>query len=129
LAEIFLHGLGIEPASDLLGCCDGELAAGDFEETPALKFVLEQLALGLGAFQDGIRVTERIRKGRVSKVVKAAWGYGRDVVSLGHLMNSLAWVRAGAEVDASPRLANLIYVVYALVNTAYALLLRKNAAP
>ena len=33
---------------------------------------------------------------------------------------SLARVRAGWEVDASPRLANTVYAIYALVNTAYA---------
>ena len=32
----------------------------------------------------------------------------------------MARVRAGWEVDASPRLANTVYAIYALVNTAYA---------
>jgi hypothetical protein len=32
----------------------------------------------------------------------------------------MAWVRAGREVDASPRLAFKLYALYAVVNIAYA---------
>ena len=51
-AEIFLHILGIEAPGDLLRGC--ELPTGDFNKAPALKFVLEQFALGFRAFQDGV---------------------------------------------------------------------------
>jgi len=107
-AEIFLDGLGIETTGDLLGRCEREMVASDFDEAPPLKFVLEQPAIGFCAFEDGVGVAERVGQRRVSEVVKAGWGYGRDVVSLGHGLLHLAWVRAGAEVDASPRLAYLI---------------------
>jgi len=83
-AEVFLHGFGIEATGDLLGGCDREVAACDFDESSALKLILEQLALGLGALQDGIGVAERIGKRRISEVVKAGRGYGRDIRSLGH---------------------------------------------
>jgi hypothetical protein len=66
----------------LLGGCDREAAPSDLDEATAFKFVLEQLALGLCALKDGIGVAERIGKRRVSKVVKAGWGYGRNVVTL-----------------------------------------------
>ena len=90
LAEGFLHGLGIEATGDLLGGCDGELTASDFDEPPALKFVLEQFALGLGALQDGVGMAERVGNRWVGKVVKAGWGYDRNVGSLGH--GSLRWL-------------------------------------
>ena len=115
-AEIILHRLGIEATGDLLRGSNRELAASNFDEAPALKFFLEQLTLGLGALLDGVGMSERVGKCRVSKVVKAGWGYGREFISLGHGVTPLAWVRAGAEVTASPRLANLIYVKYAEVN-------------
>jgi hypothetical protein len=35
LAEIFLHSLGVEATGDLLGGCNRELAAGDFNEASA----------------------------------------------------------------------------------------------
>lgn len=66
------------------------MGAVGFDEAAALKFFLEQLALGLGAFQDGVGMAEGIGKRRVCEVVKAGWGYGRDVVSLGH--GSLRWL-------------------------------------
>ena len=83
-AEIFLHGLRIQPPSDLIGGCDHELVARNLNEAPALKFVLEQFALGLCAFQDGVGMAERVGQCFVTEVVKAGWGYDRDVVSLGH---------------------------------------------
>ena len=83
-AEIFLHGLRIQPPSDLIGGCDHELVARNLNEAPALKFVLEQFALGLCAFQDGVGVTERVSKRFVGEIVKAGGGYGREAVSLGH---------------------------------------------
>jgi hypothetical protein len=66
------------------------LATSDLDEAPALKLVLEQFALGLGALQDGVGMAERVGKRWVSKVVKAGWGYDRDVGSLGH--GSLRWL-------------------------------------
>jgi hypothetical protein len=84
LAEIFLHGLGIETACDLLCSDNRESAASDFDEPSALKFVLEQFALGLCALQDGVGMAKRVGERRIGKVVKAGWGYGRDVGSLGH---------------------------------------------
>jgi hypothetical protein len=89
-AEVFLHGLGIEATGDLIGGRDSELAASNIDEAPALKFVLKQFALGLCTFQDGIGMAERVGKRRVSKVVKAGWGYDRNVRSLGH--GSLRWL-------------------------------------
>jgi hypothetical protein len=83
-AEVFFDGLAVEPAGNLLGRRDGELATGDLNEASALKFVLEQFALDLCAFQDGVGMAERIGKRGVGKVVKARWGYDRDVGSLGH---------------------------------------------
>ena len=80
-AEVFLHGLGIEATSDLLGGCDREVVACDLDEAPAFKFVLEQFALGLGALQDGVGMAERVGKRWVGKVVKAGWGYDRNVGS------------------------------------------------
>jgi hypothetical protein len=50
-------------------------------------------------------MSERVGKSWISKVVKAGWGYDRKVGSRGHGLTPLAWVRAGAEVTASPRLA------------------------
>ena len=38
LAQIFLHGLGIEASRDLVRGRDREMAAGDFEESAPLKF-------------------------------------------------------------------------------------------
>ena len=38
----------------MIGGRDGDLAAVDLDEAPALKFVLKQFALGLRAFQDGV---------------------------------------------------------------------------
>ena len=63
LAEVFLHSRGIETTGDLLGGCDRELVACDLDEAPALKLVLEDLALSLCAFQDGVGMAERIGKG------------------------------------------------------------------
>ena len=57
-AEIFLHGLGIQPACYLIGGGDHELVASNLDEAPALKFVLEQFALGLCAFQDSVGMAE-----------------------------------------------------------------------
>jgi hypothetical protein len=100
-AEVFLHGLGVEATSDLLGGRDRELATSDLDEAPAFKFVLEQLALGLCTFQDGVG------QRRVSKVVKAGWGYDREIRSLGHGFTPLAWVRAGQVYRALVRLVTL----------------------
>jgi hypothetical protein len=49
-----------------------------------------RLALGLGALQDGVGMAERVGKRWVGKVVKAGWGYDRNVGSLGH--GSLRWL-------------------------------------
>jgi hypothetical protein len=104
-AEVFLHGLGIEATSDLLGGCDCELAAGDLDEAPALKFVLEQLAVGLCAFQKGVGMAERVGKCWVSKVVEAGWGYDRDVGSLGHGLLRWLGLEPGTVLQAPSRLA------------------------
>src|SRR5262245_50426264 len=48
VAEVLLGGTHIEPPGNLLGCGDGELAAGDLCEAAALKFVLEGFAFRLG---------------------------------------------------------------------------------
>jgi hypothetical protein len=112
-AEIFPQGLAIEPPCDLLGGGDREVIAGDLDEAPALKFVLEQLALGLCTFQEGVGMAQRVGQSWIGKVVKAGWGYDRNVGSLGHGFTPLAWVRAGLEVDASPRLAFTLYVIMA----------------
>jgi hypothetical protein len=61
------------------------MAARDLDEAPAFKFVLEQFAIRISTFQDSVGMAERIGKLRVSKVVKAGWGYGRKVGSLGRL--------------------------------------------
>src|SRR5271154_3471402 len=53
-AQVFLHGLCIEPTGNLLGGGDGELVTEDLNEAPALELDLEELALGLGALQDGV---------------------------------------------------------------------------
>ena len=100
-AEVFLHGLGIEATGDLLGGCDRELAAGDLDEAPALKLVLEQFAFGLCPFQEGIGMAERIGKRWISKVVKAGWGYGRKLLAWA-MVTPLAWVRAEAEASNFP---------------------------
>jgi hypothetical protein len=50
------------------------VAASDFDEFPTLKLVLEQLALGLGAFQDRVGAAERVSKRRISENVKAGKG-------------------------------------------------------
>ncbi len=51
---MFLHGLAIEAAGDLLSGSNGEVATGDFNESAPLELVLQQLALGLRTLQDGI---------------------------------------------------------------------------
>jgi hypothetical protein len=60
IAEEFLHRLGVEAAGDLLGGGDHEFIAGGLQEAAALEFVLERLALGLGAFQHGVGTAELI---------------------------------------------------------------------
>ena len=90
-AEIFLHCLCIEAPRDLFGSCDRELAASDFDEAAAFKFFLEQLALGLCTFQEGVGLAERVGKRWVSKVVEAGLGYDKDIGSLG-AMGSLRWL-------------------------------------
>jgi hypothetical protein len=89
-AEVFLHGLGIEATGNLLGGRDGELVASDLDEAAALKFILEQLALRLRSFQNGVGMTERVCKCRIRKVVKAGGGYDRNVGSPG--MGYLRWL-------------------------------------
>ena len=46
-------------------------------------FVLERLALGLGALQGGVGVAERIGKRGAREIVES--GCGRQIGSLGHL--------------------------------------------
>ena len=65
----------------------------------------------------GIGMADRVGKRSIGKIVESRRGIG--VISLGHWM-LLGSGRAGWEVDASPRLANTVYAIYALVNTAYA---------
>jgi hypothetical protein len=84
LAEIFLHGLASSRPAICSVAVHRKTAAGDLDEPSALKFVLEQLALGLRALQYGVGVAERVGKSRIGNVVKPGWRYGRDVVSLGH---------------------------------------------
>lgn len=57
-AEVFLHGLAIEPAGDLLGGGDGKLVAGDLNEAADFELILEQFAFRLGALQDGIGLAD-----------------------------------------------------------------------
>ena len=60
VAEVLLHGAHIEPPGDLLGCSDGELAAGDLCEAAALKFILEDFAFRLGALQQSVSMAELV---------------------------------------------------------------------
>ena len=78
------------PGSYLLSGRDRELAASDLDEASVFELVLEQFALGLGALQDGVGMAERVGNRWVGKVVKAGWGYDRNVGSLGH--GSLRWL-------------------------------------
>ena len=58
LAEVLFDGWYIEPARDLLSHSDGEILARGLEQTTALNFVLECLALSFGAFEQGVGVAE-----------------------------------------------------------------------
>ena len=71
VAEVVLHGFDIEPAGNLLGRRHGVFAAGDLEEAAALEFFFERFALRLGAFEQGVGVTEFIGKRFVRKVVES----------------------------------------------------------
>jgi hypothetical protein len=116
-AEVFLHGLRIEATGDLLGSCNGEMTASDLDEASALKFVLEQLALGLCTFQESVGMAERVRKRWVSKVVKAGRGYDRDVGSLGHGLLRWLGLEPGTVLQAPSRLAILVMTLIIKVNT------------
>jgi hypothetical protein len=108
-AEVFLHGLGIEPACDLLGGGDRELAAHDLNQATAFKLVLEQFALDLCAFQDGIGMAESVGKRWVSKVMKAGRRCGRNVVSLGHVHKPFMFgLEPAARLHPCPGLSFLI---------------------
>jgi hypothetical protein len=98
LAEIFLHGFAIEAAGDLLGGGDLELVANDLGQSATLELVLEQLALGFRALQDGV--------GTATNQMLSAWA----------MVRSIAWVRAGAEVAASRRLVFVITLIHGEVN-------------
>ena len=50
--------LHIEPAGNLLRDPDGEAVAGGLKQPAPLDFVLERLALGLGALQRRVGVAE-----------------------------------------------------------------------
>jgi hypothetical protein len=80
-AGILLHGSGIETAGDLLGGGDGEVLAGAFSEVAALELVLEELAFGLGALENGVGLAEHVGKGFIGEIVKT--GCGRKIGSLG----------------------------------------------
>ena len=58
IAEVLLDGRDIEPAGNLLRDPDGEVIAGGLEQPAPLDFVLERLALGLGALQHRVGVAE-----------------------------------------------------------------------
>jgi hypothetical protein len=58
IAEVLLDGRDIEPAGNLLRDPDGEAVAGGLKQPAPLDFVLERLALGLGALQHRVGVAE-----------------------------------------------------------------------
>jgi len=93
-AEVFLHGLAIEPAGDLLGGGDREIIAGDLDQAALLELIFQQFAFRFGALEDGVGLAEQVRKRLIGDVVEAGGGCGRGVVSLGHGFTPLAWVRA-----------------------------------
>ena len=64
---------------------------GGLKQSTPLDFVLECLALGLGALQGGVGMAERIGKRRVREIVEA--GCGRQIGSLGHGL--LHWLGLG----------------------------------
>jgi hypothetical protein len=54
LTEVLLDGAHIEPAADLLRAGDGELLTGYRQKSPPFELVLKRLALGFGAFENGV---------------------------------------------------------------------------
>ena len=74
LAEKFLHGLGIEPAGDLLGGGDREVLADDLGEAAGLKLVLERLAFGFSAFERRVGATDRVGERAIRKIVEPICG-------------------------------------------------------
>ena len=59
------HGRGVEAGADLRRHGDCEPLALGARDAATLELFLERLALGFGAFQDGIGVTDEIREVRV----------------------------------------------------------------
>ena len=74
LAEKFLHGLGIEPAGDLLGGGDREVLADDLGEAAGLELVLERLACGFSAFERRVGATDRVGERAIRKIVEPICG-------------------------------------------------------
>jgi hypothetical protein len=60
IAEVLLDRRDIEPAGDLLRDPDGKAVASGLKQPAPLDLVLERLALGLGALEHRVGVTERI---------------------------------------------------------------------
>ena len=79
---MLLYGRDIEPAGNLLGDPDREAVAGGLKQAPALDFVLERLALDLGALEDRVGMAESVGQCTVREIVEA--GCGRRIRSLGH---------------------------------------------
>ena len=53
-AEVLLDGADIEPSANLLRAGDGELLTGYRQKSPPFELVLKRLALGFGAFENGV---------------------------------------------------------------------------
>ena len=57
-AEVLLDGRDIESAADLLRSRNGELLTCDGQETSTFELFFEFLALGFGAFEQGVSMAE-----------------------------------------------------------------------
>jgi hypothetical protein len=80
IAEVLLHRRDIEPAGNLLGDPDSEAVTSGLEQSAPLDFILERLALGLGALQGGVGMAERVGQRAVREIVEA--GCDRRIRSL-----------------------------------------------
>ena len=90
-AEVLFDGRDIEPAGDLLATLMAKLSPASLEQSAALYFVLKRLALGFGAFEDGIGMAERVGQRFVGKIVET--GCDRRIGSLSH--GSPPWLGLG----------------------------------
>lgn len=88
-----LDGARIDATGDLFGDGDNETLAGDLGETAAFNFIFECFALGLGALQDCVGMTERVGERFIGEIVKSRRSRGIFGIKSGPFVTS--WLGLG----------------------------------